>query len=128
MALLASSLNECFPADSEHVPVARQALCDFAADAGASPEQVENVRLATSEALTNAVLHAYRDGTGPVYVTAALVSTELWVLIADDGCGLSVCSDSPGLGLGLPLIAQASDDFTIVTRATGGTEVRMRVD
>lgn len=116
------------PAETDSVPSARRALSDFAAAAGAEPHQVEAVRLASSEALTNAVLHAYRGGPGSVYVTAAVVADELWVLIADDGCGLEPRADRPGLGLGLGLIAQVSDDLAIVPRAGGGTEVRMRFD
>jgi anti-sigma regulatory factor (Ser/Thr protein kinase) len=101
-------------------------LGDFAREAGAEPRQVDAVRLASSEALTNAVLHAYRAEPGSVYVTAAVVAEELWVLVADDGCGLEPRAGRPGLGLGLGLIAQLSEELAIVPRASGGTEVRMR--
>jgi hypothetical protein len=37
-------------------------------------------------------------------------------------------NDSTGLGIGLSLISSLSDDFAIVTRASGGTEVQMRFD
>jgi stage II sporulation protein AB (anti-sigma F factor) len=124
----ASRLNRRYPAAAASIAVARQALCEFAAGAGASAEQVENVRLAASEALTNAVVHGYQGGPGVLHVTAAVVRSELWMLIADDGGGLVRPSDRPGLGLGLRLIAQSSDDFTIVSRAGGGTEVRMWFD
>jgi anti-sigma regulatory factor (Ser/Thr protein kinase) len=122
----ALNLNESYPARVEAIREARQALSDFAAAAGAEDRQVEAVRLASSEALTNAVLHAYRDRPGSIQVTAAAISGELWVLIADDGCGLQPRADRPGLGLGLGLIAQLSDHLAIVPRASGGTEVRMR--
>ena len=88
--------------------------------------QRDAVRLGVSEALTNAVLHAYRGGSGSVYVSADVACAELWVLIADDGCGLRAVADSPGLGMGMALIADASDDFAIVSRSSGGIEVRMR--
>jgi anti-sigma regulatory factor (Ser/Thr protein kinase) len=39
-----------------------------------------------SEAVTNVVKHAYRDGTGEVRITAAATPGTLWVVIADDGC------------------------------------------
>ena len=117
-----------FRAEPDAVARARQALREFAADAGASADQIDAVRLASSEAVTNAVLHAYRDEPGKVYVSAALVSDELWILIADDGCGLEPRTGRPGLGLGLGLISQVSDHLTIVARSGGGTEVRMRFD
>lgn len=115
-----------YRAEPETVPRARRAMSDFARAAGADSRQIDAVRLASSEAITNAVTHAYREQPGRVYVTAALVEGELWILIADDGCGLEPRTDRPGLGLGLGLISQVSDDLAIVPRAGGGTEVRMR--
>ncbi len=123
------ALNESFPAVPESVPVARRALTEVAALAGAGGERLEEIRLAVSEALTNAVIHAYRDHEGGRFqVTAAVASGELWVLISDDGRGLHAWNDRRGLGIGLSLISGLSDDFAIVTRASGGTEVQMRFD
>jgi stage II sporulation protein AB (anti-sigma F factor) len=101
-------------------------VAEFAIAAGVAARQVEAVRLASSEAFTNAVLHAYGDQPGRIDVTAAIVAGEIWVLIADDGHGMQPRSDRPGLGFGLGLIAQLADDLAIVPRASGGTEVRMR--
>lgn len=123
MALRA--LTDSYPSVAGSVPVARTALAAFAAAAGASREQVESVRWAVSEALTNVVMHAYPGGSGEIHVTAAVTAGELWVLIADDGCGFDSNHESPGLGLGLGLVAQMTDDLVIAERASGGSEVRM---
>lgn len=123
------ALNESYPAVPEAVPIARGALADIAAAAGAAGERLEEIRLAVSEALTNAVVHAYRGvEAGWFHVTAAVASGELWVLISDDGRGLHAWNDSRGLGIGLSLISGLSDDFAIVSRSGGGTEVQMRFD
>ena len=123
------ALNESYPAVPETVPVARRAVVAVAAAAGATGERLEEIRLAVSEALTNAVVHAYSDGEGGRFdVTAAVASGELWVLIGDDGRGLHAPNNSRGLGIGLSLISGLSDDFAIVPRAAGGTEVQMRFD
>jgi anti-sigma regulatory factor (Ser/Thr protein kinase) len=123
------ALNQSYPAAPEAVPLARRALTDVAAAAGVGGERLEEIRLAVSEALTNAVVHAYRgDEVGHFHVTAAVASGELWVLVSDDGRGLHAWNDSRGLGIGLSLISGLSDDFAIVTRASGGTEVQMRFD
>jgi len=126
MQSVVRNLNETFEATPKSVAVARAQLAAFAAAAGAQPRQVDAVRLAASEAMTNSVLHAYRGERGAIHVNAAVVSGELWILISDDGCGLEPRADRPGLGLGLGLISQVSDDFAIVSRASGGTEVRIR--
>jgi serine/threonine-protein kinase RsbW len=123
------ALNESYLAVPETVPLARRALAAVAAAAGAAGERLDEIRLAVSEALTNVVLHAYRNGeVGRLHVTAAVAADELWVLIGDDGRGLHAWNDSQGLGIGLSLISGLSDDFAILTRASGGTEVQMRFD
>ncbi|MBV8948221.1 MAG: ATP-binding protein [Solirubrobacterales bacterium] len=129
------ALNESYPAVPEAVPLARRLVSDLAAAAGAGGERLEEIRLAVSEALTNAVVHAYGDGDPPgdgevgrFRVVAAVASSELWVLISDHGRGLHAGHESRGLGIGLSLISALSDDFAIVNRASGGTEVQMRFD
>jgi serine/threonine-protein kinase RsbW len=126
MHSVVQNLNETYEASPCSVADGRAKLADFAAKAGATPDQVDGVRLAASEAMTNAVLHAYRGGPGLIYVNASVASGELWILVSDDGCGLRPRADRPGLGLGLGLISEVSDDFALVSRATGGTEVRVR--
>ena len=122
-------LNESYPAVPEAVPLARRLVSDVAVAAGAGGERLEEIRLAVSEALTNAVLHAYRSGeAGRFQVIAAVASGELWVLVCDDGRGLHAGHESHGLGIGLSLISRLSDDFAIVNRASGGTEIQMRFD
>jgi anti-sigma regulatory factor (Ser/Thr protein kinase) len=97
----------------------------FARDAGLSGERLHKLRLAVSEAVTNVVVHAYRDRAGTVSLAAALASGELWILVSDSGCGFQTPSARPGLGLGLALMADACDDFVIAERAEGGTEARL---
>jgi anti-sigma regulatory factor (Ser/Thr protein kinase) len=122
----ASCLRESYPAVDCSVAEGRRALADFAAEAGASEEQVDAVRSVASEALTNVVRYAYPARIGHIHVTARLAGGELWVLIADNGCGLHAGSESDGLGLGLALISQLTDGFSVVERSSGGTELRMR--
>ena len=104
----------------------RRALADIAASAGAADWQLDGIRLAASEALTNVVLHAYPARPGEIHVTAGVAGNEFWVLIADDGRGIKAGPESDGLGLGLALIAQLTDDYAIVERSSGGTELQLR--
>jgi serine/threonine-protein kinase RsbW len=121
-----SAVRESYPAIASSIPVARNAVVTFAETVCASPEQLDAIRLATSEALTNVVQYAYPARAGAIHLTAREAGGELWVLIADSGCGIHAGRDSEGLGLGLALIAQMTDGFSVVERSTGGTEVRLR--
>ena len=126
---LDGSYARCFPAIADAVPCARADLTEFALEAGATGNQLDAIRLATSEAVTNAVMHAYADasrGERVVQVCASVAEDELWVLVADEGDGLRPGpARSPGLGLGLVLIAQLAEDFELASRGGGGTELRM---
>jgi anti-sigma regulatory factor (Ser/Thr protein kinase) len=119
-------LRQTYPAVAGSVASARAAVVDLVGAAGASEEQIDKIALAASEGLTNVVKHAYPGGPGSIYLEAAVAGGELWVLIADDGCGLREHSHNPGLGLGLMLMAELSDHFAVVERSGGGIEVRMR--
>ena len=120
------NLSRSYPAIHSSVPEARRAVAALARSVGASRSQVDAIKLAVSEAVTNAVLHAYPGQPGAVHVTAAVTGDELWVLVADDGCGLETMARRPGLGLGLALIAQSAEDFTVSRRSSRGIELRMR--
>ena len=127
MLVPGETFSASYPAVPDSVATARRELTEFARQAGGSDERLQAVRLAASEAVTNAVLHAYELGDrGEVNVSASYVEDELWVLVGDTGHGMRVRDNSPGLGLGLALIAQMSDEFQILSRGSGGTELRMR--
>jgi anti-sigma regulatory factor (Ser/Thr protein kinase) len=119
-------IAQSYPAVPDSVPRARQAVVELATEAGASDEELDAIRLATSEALTNAVVHAYEGAPGQVHVQAALDGGQLSVTVADDGRGLAPRLDRRGMGLGLALIADAAEEVAIVKRPTGGTAVQMR--
>jgi anti-sigma regulatory factor (Ser/Thr protein kinase) len=91
-------------------------------------ETRDAVTLAVSEAATNVVVHAYvgRDLPGTIEVDATVAEDELWVIVTDTGLGLRPRLDSPGLGLGLAIIAQLADGVDLVRPAAGGLELRMR--
>jgi len=89
-----------------------------------------DIALAITEATTNAVLHAYRgwERPGTIVVEVARREQQLWFYVRDAGGGLQPRLDSPGLGLGLGLIAQVCDQSDVRSGASGGTEVAMRFD
>ena len=127
MLVPGETFSASYPAVPDSVGTARGVLTEFAREAGAGEDQLEAVRLAASEAITNAIIHAYeRAEAGEVHVSASYIEGELWLLIADAGHGMRPRENSPGLGLGLALIAQLADDFQILSRGSGGTELRMR--
>ncbi len=118
------------PAIVEEVRGVREAAVQFARAHGVPETRLDDVRLAIAEAVTNAVVHAFRtrDEVGTV-----TVAVEVWpqrfaeVIVRDDGIGMSPRDDSPGLGLGLALISHVADEIDHRQPDSGvGFEVWMR--
>jgi serine/threonine-protein kinase RsbW/stage II sporulation protein AB (anti-sigma F factor) len=107
------------------VPGVRRAVVDFAElhGIGVAPD----IALAVSEAVTNAVLHAYRDGKpGDMRVVACAEPDRLVVVVRDYGVGMSPHPNSPGLGLGLSVIGRLTSELNIERPDEGGgTRLRM---
>jgi anti-sigma regulatory factor (Ser/Thr protein kinase) len=122
-----ASLGLSFCAEADSVPCARRAVAEWASSNGAIGSDLDRIRLAVSEAVTNAVVHAYTaERRGVVRVSAGLGAGELTVLVADEGCGIGAAPESPGLGLGLGVIDECADVLTITTGAAGGIQLEMR--
>jgi serine/threonine-protein kinase RsbW len=108
------------------VAAARRAALQAARSAGAEGDVLDAIRIAVSEAVSNVVVHGYR-GSPDGYFTLAVdrVDGELRVSVRDGGSGMRPRADSPGAGLGLPLIAGLATSVSVVSPPEGGTEVRM---
>lgn len=117
------------PAFRDEVPALRRAAGAYAAEHGASPGAVADIALAVSEALTNIVVHAYLDASqpGPMTVSAGRLDGEIVVVVSDEGRGMVPRRDSPGLGLGLAIMARLASSVEVVDHQPGpGTTVRLR--
>jgi serine/threonine-protein kinase RsbW len=121
-----NTFSRSYEAEPEAVARARAEVAGFASRAGASETVVDGVRLAVSEAVTNVVRHAYPSEPGEVRVRARVSDGDLEVVVSDDGCGVHSGTPDSGLGLGLALIYEVSDEMTLASGADGGTDVRMR--
>jgi anti-sigma regulatory factor (Ser/Thr protein kinase) len=122
------NLNAELPAVPESVAPLRRAASALAIRCGARDDVAADVALAVSEACTNVVLHAYRtrEQPGTLALRAEAAGGEVRVSVVDQGGGLVPRSDSPGLGLGLPLIARLTERFDVGPGPLGrGTQVSM---
>jgi serine/threonine-protein kinase RsbW len=114
------------PARAENIALIRHAFGALGEAVAVEEQQLDDMRLAITEACANVVVHAYAGREpGPLLLDATLHEDELTVVVRDEGPGIAPHPDSPGLGLGLPLIASLSESVELGRDEQDRTEVRM---
>lgn len=126
---MALTFSATYEASAHSVAVVRNQMAALARDCGLDEGEIADVKLAVSEAATNALLHAYRGRgePGTIRVDAYIVNGELIIAVADEGIGMQPRTDSPGLGLGLPVIASVAKRVEF-SPDDPGTRLRMAFD
>ncbi len=127
------------PALPENVALVRVAVNSLAAQLGFTLADLEEIRVATSEAFSNAVLHAYPDATlenpGTVRVEARIDGQTLEVSVADYGVGIpdveaarqpAFTTREDRMGLGFAFMESFMDEVDVRTAKGSGTRVVMR--
>ena len=124
----ASDLEITLPARAENVAVVRHAVGGLGDVLELDEQTLSDIKLAVTEACTNVVVHAYPDGEGPMGLRASVFDDGLVLVVSDRGRGIVPRPDSPGLGLGLPLIATLAESLELGSGRGEETEVRMTFD
>ncbi|HZT45261.1 MAG TPA: ATP-binding protein [Gaiellaceae bacterium] len=115
------------PARAEYITLGRLALTGLSRLRELSDETLADLKLALTEACSNSVRHAYRDGReGVVDIDYDLRPDRLVVEVSDDGPGFDyVEADGEDReltegGLGLAIIKSVCDEFELLSRDGGG--------
>ena len=123
------------PAKPEYITLGRLALTALSRVRPVSDETLSDLKVALTEACTNSVRHAYRNGRrGHVEILYELEPDRLAIEVVDDGSGIAL-DDIPELdddnldelaegGLGLALIKALADEVEISDREGGGSRLR----
>ena len=126
-----------FDAISENEAFARQTRSVFAAALDPTVEEISDLRLVISEAVTNCVVHAYKGTRGKVTIEAALYEDRrLKVKIKDKGCGIAdldacrqplytTCPDGERGGMGFTIMSSFTDKMKIRSVLNKGTTVTL---
>jgi serine/threonine-protein kinase RsbW len=123
--MAAPDLVLTLPARAENVAVVRHAFGGLGDALDIEDQVLADVKLAVTEACTNVVVHAYPEGEGPMEIAATVRDERLSIAVRDEGRGMLPRPDSPGLGLGLPLIATLAETLELGRDPDDRTEVRM---
>ena len=125
LTVQAKSVNESF---------CRVAVASFASQLDPTVEEISDIKTAVSEAVTNAIVHAYVSVPGKIYITAVLYSDNMLVVkIRDTGIGISditkareplfTTGGDDRSGLGFSVMECFSDKLKVSSREGKGTTV-----
>lgn len=134
-------INECrvrFPALSRNEGLSRSAAAAFAMQCDPTVEEIAALKTAVSEAVTNAIVHGYRDTEGIVEMTMKLFSDNtLYIQIKDRGSGIAdirqameptfttAPAEEERSGLGFTVMESFTDKLRVSSSEGKGTSVTM---
>lgn len=85
-----NKLRLTLPALSINESAARAIVSAFCAQLNPTIEELADIKCAVSEAVTNCIVHAYKDAPGEIYITVCLTDArQVKIEIKDKGCGIA---------------------------------------
>lgn len=126
------------PSLSVNESAARAVVSSFPIQADPTVEELSDIRTAVSEAVTNAVVHAYRNAKGNIeLVVKLLAGREVYIRIKDKGCGIedveqamqplfTTAPEEERSGLGFSVMSSFMDKLSVKSSSGKGTTVTMR--
>ncbi|MDY4443877.1 MAG: anti-sigma F factor [Butyricicoccus sp.] len=125
-----------FPSRSSNEAFARQAIAAFAAQLDPTIDEINDIKTAVSEAVTNCIVHAYRNEMGYITLGAKLYDTgEIQITVRDKGCGIPdvqqarqpmfTTGDAGRSGMGFTIMESFMDKLKVRSREGIGTQVTM---
>jgi len=118
----------------ENVALARVTVASFAAQLDFTLGELEEIKVATSEAVSNAIIHGYAAKEGIVTINVSLYEDSVEVIVIDEGKGIediemarqpSYTTDPERMGLGFVFIESFMDEVEVVSAVDQGTKVKM---
>lgn len=126
-----------FDSRSQNEGFVRVAVAAFATQLNPTLEEVADLKTAVSEAVTNVVIHAYREKTGKVRIECSVRGKEMTVTVIDYGVGIEniekamepLYTTRPELdrsGMGFAFMEAFMDELEVESQPGQGTTVRMK--
>lgn len=133
-----NSIKFTMPSLSLNESTARAVVSSFLIQCDPTVEELSDIRTAVSEAVTNAVVHAYRGTSGEIELTVKLLrNREIYIRVKDKGCGITdikqameplftTAPEEERSGLGFSVMESFMDKLTVRSAAGRGTTIVMR--
>jgi stage II sporulation protein AB (anti-sigma F factor) len=122
---------------SENESFARVAIAAFIAPLNPTLEEINDIKTAVSEAVTNAIIHGYSDDNGKITLTCKIIDREIIIEIKEYGFGIEnikeamkpLYTSKPEMersGIGFTVMKTFMDDIFVDSKKNYGTTVVMK--
>ncbi|NCC08491.1 MAG: anti-sigma F factor [Clostridia bacterium] len=131
-----NTVKVTFPSKSANEAFARSVAASFAAQADPAADEIAELKTAVSEAVTNCIVHAYKDCIGKITMTVSLYEDDtIAVTVADTGVGipdikkamepLYTTGGDERAGLGFAVMESFADKVRVRSKQGRGTSVTL---
>ncbi len=124
------------PSNSQNESFVRTTVAAFASRLDPTVEEISDIKTAVSEAVTNCIVHAYKDEIGPIYINAEITGNDLTVKIRDKGVGIEnikkameplyTTAGDERAGLGFAVMESFCDNVKVTSKMGKGTVVTLK--
>ena len=129
-----NELKMIFDSKSVNESFSRMAVAAFAAQLDVTVEELGDIKTVVSEAVTNCIVHAYRDTIGKIYITCTVFEEGVVrISVRDKGCGIDDIKQAreplytslggERSGLGFSVMESFSDSMRVRSKVGVGTTV-----
>lgn len=123
-----------FPAQSEYESFARVAVAAFTARLDPTIVEINEIKTAISECVTNSIIHGYKEKGGTVYIECEISDANLKITVSDSGCGIedvkqartpmfTTNPDGERSGMGFTVMETFMDKVDVMSECGKGTTV-----
>lgn len=125
------------PSYSKNEGLTRMYVSAFASQLDPTIEEINDIKAAVSEAVTNAIVHGYRDTTGDITIQLRIINHDtLYIKISDKGVGIpdvkkameplyTTCPEEERAGLGFAVMESFTDKVRVSSKVGKGTSVTL---
>ncbi|MCO5387960.1 anti-sigma F factor [Desulfosporosinus sp.] len=125
-----------FSSIAENVSIARLLIASIGGQLDLSLNDIEELKVAVSEAVSNAIIHGYQSvPNNIVYLNLEITDDTLIIVVKDEGCGISnveqamqpaYSTDPERMGLGFVFMQSFMDELQVESKLEVGTTVTMK--
>jgi stage II sporulation protein AB (anti-sigma F factor) len=126
-----------FDSLSKNESFARTVVAAFVSQLNPTLEELADIKTAVSEAVTNSIIHGYKDINGKIHLRCGIKDLLVEIEVIDQGVGIedverameplyTSCPELERSGMGFAFMSAFMDELQVISKRNVGTTIKMR--